>query len=113
MDRVVEQDVDRAGEVVRVSRLADEADSARLHRVTDACLVVRARDDDDRGVRMARPQAVDALESVVAGHGEIEEDHVSLDSIHQLEQVVAARRGAHNLEPARSIATCNACRKSG
>ena len=41
---------------------------------------------------------VDALEPVVAGHGEIEQDHVSLDAIHQLEQVVATHRGAHDLE---------------
>ena len=102
MDRVVEQDVDRAGEIVGVGRLPDEADGAGLHRVPDARLVVRARDDDDRCVRVARPQPVDALEAVIAGHGQIEQDHVGVDASHQLEQVVAAHRGARDLE-ARSL----------
>jgi hypothetical protein len=37
--------------------------------------------------------------AVVAGHGEIEQDDVRLDAIHQLEQVVAPHRGTRDLEP--------------
>jgi hypothetical protein len=47
---------------------------------------------------MARAESVDALEPVVAGHRQVEQDHICLYPRHQVEQVVASRRGAHDVE---------------